>query len=259
MRATIVVASLLCAVACAQLYAEDPKRATYTAPVPGNATPPGVMVNPAQPYRPVPANRRQPRQSIFEFYLHALNPRKIDWGEEIDRRLAIFAEQSVGNPYFRVLAIETGLILFLLLLCWVWWDKMRQVKWLAAECLADAINGKRLADMRAVDAIDTHNRHIEMCNRVIEEQQSGVGKISRSSEFTQDLQNQLAAAKSEVERLNAQLKERDNIQAKLAERLQVLESRIARDRSDSPNAQLLARLERAEAQLGAQRPHRGGS
>jgi hypothetical protein len=246
MKTMIIGIYVLCTVARAQLPAAQ-----------RTMTPPGVTVNPAQPYRPIPTNQVQPRESIFEFYLRALNPRKINWGAEIDRRLTILTEQSVGNPYFRVAAIQTGLILFLLLLCWVWWDKMRQIKCVAAEFLADAINAKRLADRRALDAVETHNRHIQTCNRVIEEQQSGVGKVNQVGENTVNLQNELAAAKSEVTRLNAQLKERDNIHAKLAERLQVLESRIERSLSENPNAELLARLERAEAQLSAQRPRRG--
>jgi hypothetical protein len=37
-----------------------------------------VQVDPKQPYRPVPANRAQTRNSIFEFCLKALNPRQIN-------------------------------------------------------------------------------------------------------------------------------------------------------------------------------------
>ena len=69
---------------------------------------------------------------------------------------------------------ESALIVFLMVLCWVWWDKMRQIKWVAAECLADAINAKRIAEDRALEAIGLYNRHIEQCNRVIESQESGL-------------------------------------------------------------------------------------
>ncbi len=105
-----------------------------------------VTVNPAQPYRPIPAGQAQPRETMFEFYLRALNPRQVRWGEVIDRRLRALAEQYVGNPYFRFAAVETALVVFLLLICWLWWDKMRQIKWVATECLADAINANRIAD-----------------------------------------------------------------------------------------------------------------
>ena len=114
--------------------------------------------------------------------MRVLNPRQINWGTEIDRRLANLREQSIGNPYFRLASFQLGLIVILLLLCWVWWDKMRQIKWVAAECLTDALNARMLAERRAVDAIDRHNRHIELCNRVIEGQSfrdwrnAGLGK-----------------------------------------------------------------------------------
>ena len=101
-----------------------------------------VAVNPRSPIDPCPLARRQPRDSIFGFYLRVLNPQQINWGTEIDRRLATLREQSVGNPYFRLASFQLGLIVILLMLCWVWWDKMRQIKWVAAECLTDAINAR---------------------------------------------------------------------------------------------------------------------
>ena len=86
-----------------------------------------VAVNPAQPYRPIPVGAVAPRDSIFGFYLRVLNPQQINWGTEIDLRLANLREQSVGNPYFRLASFQLGLIVILLMLCWVWWDKMRQI------------------------------------------------------------------------------------------------------------------------------------
>ena len=145
-----------------------------------------VAVNPAQPYRPIPVGAVAPRDSIFGFYLRVLNPQQINWGTEIDRRLANLREQSVGNPYFRLASFQLGLIVILLMLCWVWWDKMRQIKWVAAECLTDALNARTIAESRALEAIDRHNRHIELCNRVIEGQSSGIGGTTRCGKFGAD-------------------------------------------------------------------------
>lgn len=261
---------LLCAIGSPELCGQDPskaaesgsKRPEPTAPpqIQRQTVAPGVTVNPAQPYRPLPANASSspPRQTIFEFYLGALNPRKIQWGDEIDRRLAILAAQSVGNPYFRVCAFQTGVILILLLLCWVWWDKMRQIKHVAAECLADVINAKLLADRRAEDAISTYNRHIEMCNRVIEKQESGLANGRNEDGLHQalaDLQAQLATERSQKGRLEAELKQREELHTKLEERLTQLET-TTRERRDDPNAELVARLERAEAELNNRKPAR---
>ena len=210
------------------------------------------------PSAPGEPSASRPRQTIFEFYLDALNPRKIQWGDEIDRRLAILAAQSVGNPYFRVCAFQTGVILILLLLCWVWWDKMRQIKHVAAECLADVINAKLLADRRALDAIGTYNRHIEMCNRVIEQQESGLASGRNDAGLQQalaDLQAQLATERAQKGRLEAELKQREELHSKLEERLTQLET-ATRERRNDPNAELVARLERAEAELNNRRPAR---
>src|SRR3954454_7282056 len=73
-----------------------------------------VAVNPAQPYRPIPVGAVASRDSIFGFYLRVLNPQQINWGTEIDRRLANLREQSIGNPYFRLASFQLGLIVILL-------------------------------------------------------------------------------------------------------------------------------------------------
>jgi len=215
-----------------------------------------VEVDPKQPYRPLPANRAHSRETIFEFYRRALNPRQVDWGKEIDRSMATLMALSVSNPHFRFSAFQTAFILVLLLICWLWWDKMRQIKWIAAECLADAINAKRIADHKAVEAINRHNRHIEMCNRVIENHESGLATGGASEELRRELreaQTQLAAERARVASLEASLRNREEIQGKLEIRIQQLEKTML-DREDGPNADLVARLQRAEAQLGNRRP-----
>jgi hypothetical protein len=217
-----------------------------------------VTFNPAQPYRPIPVGGTQPRETIWEFYLKALNPRQIHWGDEIDRRLAVLAEQSVGNPYFRLCAFQMGLIVVLLMICWLWWDKMHQIKWVAAECLADAINAKRMADHKALEAIGQYNRHIEMCNRVIEGQESGlptgVGSDNWQPEM-HDLRTQLATERANSAHLEAELKNRDGLQSQIESRIQQLEENM-RDRQSGANAELVARLQRAEAELSNRKTQR---
>ncbi|MGH9631984.1 MAG: hypothetical protein ACRD7E_27075 [Bryobacteraceae bacterium] len=246
---------LLCAIVSSQLYGQDPSKAAdnrSNRPATSGTVAPGVTVNPAQPYRPLPANATasRRRQTIFEFYLGALNPRKIQWGDEIDRRLAILAAQSVANPYFRACAFQTGVILILLLLCWVWWDKMRQIKQVAAEGLADVINAKLLADRRALEAISTYNRHIEMCNRVIEQQESGIaaGKNMSQHPEVQDLQSQLATERVKNAQLESDFMRQKEIAGQMEARVTNMEAKL-REQRDGTNGELLARLNRAEAEL----------
>lgn len=225
----------------------------WKAAVPPRTNPTGVTVNPAQPYRPLPAGGVQRRETIFEFYIKALNPRNSHWGDEIDRRIAILIDNSVRNPCFRFCAAQMGVILILLGLCWAWWDKLRQVRWIAAEQLADALNAKHYADTRAMEAITAHNRHMEACNRVIELELSGIGKLVSSGLGLdmEKLQNDLAAARAETERLNAEIRDRDEKLAKQEDRLRAIEARMTKA-PENPNAELIARLERAEAQLNQQ-------
>ncbi len=214
-----------------------------------------VGVNPSQPYRPIPPNRAQSRETIFEFYLRALNPRQVKWGDEIERRIRNLANQSVGNPYFRLAAFETGLILLLMLVCWIWWDKMHQVKWVAAECLADAINAKAVADARAGEAIDQYNCHIEMCNRAIETQQSGIPLAKTGSDWQREireLQESLAAERTQRARAEAELKTREELQTQLEQRLSQMEL-VMQQKRDDANSELVARLQRAETELAGKK------
>lgn len=220
-----------------------------------------VAVNPAQPYRPIPVGAAAPRDSIFGFYMRVLNPRQIDWGTEIDRRLANLREQSIGNPYFRLASFQLGLIVILLLLCWVWWDKMSQIKWVAAECLTDALNAKVLAEGRAVDAINRHNRHIELCNRVIEGRTSGIGgaQDSGSAALTvRELQTELAASRANCARLQHELDQSRVEHAQVDGRLAALEAEVRR-KAANPDPDLVARLERAESELAGRKDRKAKS
>lgn len=214
-----------------------------------------VAVNPAQPYRPMPVRAAAPRDSIFGFYLRVLNPRQINWGTEIDLRLASLREQSVGNPYFRLASFQLGLIVILLMLCWVWWDKMRQIKWVAAECLTDALNARTIAESRALEAIDRHNRHIELCNRVIEGQASGIGGTTDSGNAAltvRELQTELAASRANCARLQHELEQNKVEQAQVDGRLAALETELRR-KAAHPDPDLVARLERAESELAGKK------
>ena len=231
-----ILAALVCGLAAAQQPQDRPQEETR-------------LVNEVE--SAAPASPVQPRRSVWDFALEALNPRQIRWGDELDRRLAELAEHSAGNPYFRLCAVQAALNLILLLISWLWWDKARQIKWVAAEALAEAINAQRMADAKAFEAIDRHNRHIELCNRVIEAQESGVGADQPSDdarEKIRDLQTQLAAERANGARLEAEAKRRNQLQPQLERRIEQLESRM-RDGRDGANAELLARLERAESQL----------
>jgi hypothetical protein len=203
----------------------------------------------------------RPRETIFEFYLRALNPHRVHWGNEIDDRIEKLAEQSVLNPCFHLSAIQTGLILALLLVCWVWWDKMGQIKWLAAACLADALNAKRIAEQKALQAIEHYNRHIAVCNRVIEGEESGLPGTNSVDAWRQEvlsLKNKLTAEEAKTLRLQKSLEDREGLQVGLEERLRQLEA-VLQERQGEVSAELIARLQRAEAQLSSRKATKRGT
>ena len=217
-----------------------------------------VGVNPAQPYRPIPLSGGRSGETIFEFYFRALNPRQIHWGDVIDRRLTALSEQTIQNPYFRLCAVETALIVVLLLACWLWWDKLRQVKVIAADSLVDALNAKTFAEAHALEAIETHNRHMDACNRVIESQELGLPAETQRNAWRQeieDLRTKLTKEQAENARLTAALQQREEQQAELEVRISQLEAGM-RAQHNTANAELVARLQRAESQLSSGRPRK---
>ncbi len=217
-----------------------------------------VGVNPAQPYRPIPLNGGKSGETIFEFYIRALNPRQIHWGDVIDQRLTVLSEQTIQNPYFRLCAVEAALIVVLLSVCWLWWDKLRQVRVIASESLADALNARAFAERHALDAIETHNRHMDACNRVIESQELGIPAETQRNAWRQeieDLRTKLTKEQAENARLTAALQQREDHQAELEVRISQLEAGM-RAQHSTANAELVARLQRAESQLSTGRPRK---
>lgn len=255
-RTMSTVAVFILSVAAPVLAQDQPKQNGQPPATSAPGTPSGVIVDPAQPYRPLSSGQsKQQQKTIFEFYFERLNPRNVHWGDEIDRRVANLIDSSVRNPYFRYSAVQTGINLILVVLCWAWWDKLRQTKWIVAEQLTGALNAKRYADYRAAEAIAAHNRHMESCNRVIEENGSGFAGGRSAGEWQEEiagLQRQLAAERSLVASLEADVKRRTELQAQVESRVTQLE-KLVQERRDTNNSELLARLERAESQLGSRK------
>ena len=241
------------------VLAQDPPTQSRQRPgSPASNGTPSVTVDPAQPYRPLPAGRPKQQKTIFEFDFERLNPRKIHWGDEIDRRIANLIDSSIRNPYFRYSAIQTGINIVLVALCWAWWDKLRQTKWIVAEQLTDALNAKRYADHRAADAIAAHNRHMESCNRSIEENGSGLASGRSAAEWQHELlemQNKLAAERSKVVQMEGEVARRAEMQTQMETRLRQLEQ-MMQDRREESSAELVARLQRAESQLAERKAPR---
>src|SRR5690606_31302907 len=109
-----------------------------------------------------------------------------------------------------------------------------------------------------LEAIAQYNRHIEMCNRVIEHDESGIPTGAGSEELRRDLremQTQLTAEKAKTVKLETDLKNREDIQRTLESRIRQLEQTMS-ERQGGANAELVARLQRAEAELNSHKKQR---
>ena len=97
-----------------------------------------------------------------------------------------------------------------------------------------------------------------MCNRVIEHEESGIPTGAGSEELRRDLheaQTQLTNEKAKTLKLETDLKNREDIQRTLESRIRQLEQTMS-ERQGGANAELVARLQRAEAELNSQKKHR---
>ena len=106
-----------------------------------------------------------------------------------------------------------------------------------------------------MEAIEHYNRHIEMCNRVIEGQSSGIGGGSEAGNAAltiRELQTELAASRANCARLQHELDQSKAEHAQMDGRLASLEAEVKR-KAAHPDADLVARLERAEAELAGKK------
>jgi septal ring factor EnvC (AmiA/AmiB activator) len=97
-----------------------------------------------------------------------------------------------------------------------------------------------------------------MCNRVIEGQESGISPGGVGEDWqrqVRDLQTQLTAERAKSAQLEADLKERQKLQSQMERRLQQFEETV-RDRQGAANAELVARLQRTEAELASRKTQR---
>jgi hypothetical protein len=140
---------------------------------------------------------RRHRETFWEFWWHRINPRNFNYGAWVEQRRQVFLEQAGSNRYFWFAFWELAGVCFLLL--WATKERMdrKDTEWEAAECLADLANYADYCRRNALEAIEQHNAHIEVCNRVIESAQTGRPMASGG--------NSESDWKAEADRLGAEL------------------------------------------------------
>ena len=228
-----------------RIQAETParqKRPTRTGqtaqPAPGQT----AVERPAygiQNYSPLAAagGYKRQQQTFWEFWWHQFNPRNINYGAWIEQRRRVFLEQAGENRYFWFSFWAFATICLLLL--WAAKERMdrKDTEWEAAECLADLANYADYCKRYALEAIQKHNEHIEVCNRVIESAETGKPMVAGDMEGdwkaeVQRLRTDVAEKSAEVVKLSAALEQKSTTVANLNERI----DELARNQRASGNA-----------------------
>ncbi len=202
-------------------------------------------------------SRRQP--SFWEFWLSRFNPRNINYGQWLEERRRAFLRQAGANPYFWFAFSEFAAICFLVLCVAKGRVDRKDMEWAAASFMADLANYAEYCKQNALEAIRKHNEHIEVCNRVIEAEETGrpVTSTGGGQEWRAEME-QLRDKADMMETENASLKAQ--LDAKEAN-LSALSARVdelarARDgksngaaANSNPNLDLVARVNRLTAEL----------
>jgi hypothetical protein len=173
------------------------------------------------------------RDTWYEFVVKQFNPSNFDYGAWIERRRRALLEATAKSPYFWYSASVTAGILFMMLAYTKLYLDHRRSMRITSEMMADLYNHDLYSRQAAKEAIERHNRHIEQCNRVIENAESGHDRAGWGNTTTEELQTelrrvaaQLDATTQERNKLQEELQQKSVVVADLSTRLDALSRKI---------------------------------
>jgi hypothetical protein len=215
-----------------------------------------------QNYSPLAAagGYKRERQTFWEFWWYQFNPRNVNYGAWIEQRRQMFLEQAGANRYFWFSFWAFATICFLLL--WAAKERMdrKDTEWEAAECLADLANYADYCKRHALEAIQKHNEHIEVCNRVIESTETGrpitpgSGNEEQWKAEVERLRTEVAETAAANRKLTAELEKKTTTVTDLSHRIDELERNHAeRANGAGANMDLVKRLNRLTDEVQALR------
>ena len=193
------------------------------------------------------------QDTFWDFWLRQFNPQRTDYGALLQEKRRQFLAQVGGNPYFWFAFAELAAICFLIL--WVTKQRIdrRELEWQAAGCMADLANYAHFCKQQALEAVARHNEHIELCNRLIESEETGKpvppsGVSDEQRQTIDRLQKELADKVADNRRLEAELTSEKSKMRNLTTRLDALEQGRGAPGSGA-NADLVNRLNAAVAEV----------
>ncbi|MGA8594028.1 MAG: hypothetical protein WB676_04730 [Bryobacteraceae bacterium] len=229
------------------------KRLMLTAILAGSLT---VAADTQGQQRVSPSNGLTP---WYEKGLSQLTQNKPDLGAAIEARRERLLEASIRSRYFW---FGIGSSLLNICLVGLYLFKRRELDFKldqASGWIADLWNQDQCSRAAAHEAIARYNRHINLCNRVIESERTGgatAGALEQSeaNARVQQLLTELADARSDKLRLEQELNEKASRVLDLSVRVQDLETKIDQhsrfDSSDvHTNVELVRRVNELEQEL----------
>jgi len=166
----------------------------------------------------LPAQGRQiprGRQTWYEFVVQQFNKANFDYGNWIEQRRQAFLEATVKTPYFWYSFSVTESLLFLMLAYTKLYVDHRRTIRIATEIQTDLGNHDLYSRQAARQAIEKYNRHIEQCNRAIENAESGQDRPGWGDSPVEGLRAELRRV---VAQLDATTQDRNKLQEELQQK-----------------------------------------
>jgi hypothetical protein len=176
---------------------------------------------------------RSGRGTWYEFLIKQFNPSNVDYGAWIERRRRALLEATAKTPYFWYSASMTaGMLLMMLAYTKQHLDHRWSMR-ITSEMMADLYNHDLYSRQAAREAIERHNRHIEHCNRAIENSESGHERPGWGDSPIEGLQAELRRVAAQLDattqdrnKLQEELQQKSGVVADLSSRLDALSRKI---------------------------------
>jgi hypothetical protein len=173
------------------------------------------------------------RETWYEAVLKKWNPSNFDYGHWLEQRREAFLEATVNQPAFWYGVSTTGWSLFLMVVCGkLLLDNRRRMR-VTEEMTADVYSHDLYSRQIAKEAIERHNRHIEMCNRAAEASEGADGRPGWGETHADRLKaellrvtTQLEATTQERNKLQEELRQKSLIVSDLSVRLDTLSKKL---------------------------------
>src|SRR5262249_40791838 len=211
-----------------------PVRPTRRATSPAYSYRPTQKRPPAAQYSPLAAAGGYARPGVtpWQAIVNYFNPHHLNMGQLFAERKQAWLDNALYNQYFWYSFWVTGLlILSWFAIAWIHDDRHRAT-WELAECASDALRYSEYCKREAKEAIRRHNNHVEKCNRIIEDNRSGLmttpgrANLEDLNEQIKSLTSDKQANEFQIARLDSQLKAKEASVAEITARLNQLENQL---------------------------------